>query len=196
MAYASCQPYPKGRTDQLGSHPSAAVSALAQGCPTTGPELLHLRASGLSLPRAGRATQAPSSGRRCQSVLHRQAFAQSRRAIARLRHFDRIDLKRDRQPGLLGGTTPRGRSWLTRHPISHEPSIWNIASIDCCPTSWFRPSLLNLEFQVRTTPRRLLVYSRVARSKRGRWRIRICFRPIAMIPAFFNTPSAAVADSR
>ena len=140
MSYASRQPYPKSQAAQLGPRPSAAVSALAGGCPAIGPELLHLRAPGLSLPRAGTATQAPSPGRRCQSILHREAFAPSRTATSRLRRFDRIDLKRDRQPCLLGGPAPRGRSWLTRRPISHEPYIWNIASTDCCRTSWFRPT--------------------------------------------------------
>jgi hypothetical protein len=140
MSYASRQPYPKGRTAQLGPHPSAAVSALARGRPAIGPELLHLRAPGLSLPRAGTATQAPSPGRRCQSVLYRQAFAPSCTATPHLRRFDRIDLKRDRQPCLLGSTAPRGRSWLTRRPVSHEPSIWNTASTDYCRTSWFRPT--------------------------------------------------------
>lgn len=138
MSYASGQPYPKGRTAQPGSHPPAAVSALARGCPEAGPELFHLRAPGLSLPRAGTATQAPSPGRRCQSVVHYQAFAPSRTATPRLRRFDRIDSKRDRQPCLLGGTAPRGRSWLTR--LSHEPSIWNTVSTDYCRTSWFRPT--------------------------------------------------------
>jgi hypothetical protein len=140
MSNASRQPYPKGRTDQLGSHPSAAISALARGRPAIGPELLPLRAPGLSLPRAGTATQAPGPGPRCQSVLHRQAFTPSRTAAPRLRGFDRIDPKRDRQPCLLGGTAPRGRSWLSRPLASHEPSIWNIASTDCCRTSWFRPT--------------------------------------------------------
>lgn len=140
MTHASRQPYPEGRTDQLGSHPSAAVSSLARRRPAIGPELLHLRAPGLSLPRASTATQAPSPGRRCQSVLHRQALAPSRRATPRLRRFDRIDLKRDRQSCLLEGTAPRGRSWLSRRPVRHEPCCWNIASTDCCPTSWFRPT--------------------------------------------------------
>ena len=138
MSNAPRQPYPKGRTAQLGAYPSAALSALARGGPTIGPELLHLRTPGLSLPRAGTATQASCPGRRYQSVLHRQAFARSRTATPRLRRFDRIDSKRDRQPCLLGGTAPRGRSWLTR--LSHEPSIWNTVSTDYCRTSWFRPT--------------------------------------------------------
>lgn len=137
---ASRQPYPKGPTAQFSPHPSAAVSALARGGPETGPELFHLRAPGLSLPRAGTATQAPSPGRRCQSILHRQAFAPSRRATPHLRRFDRIDLERDRQPCLLGGPAPWGRSWLTGRALRREPSIWNTTSTDYCRTSWLRPT--------------------------------------------------------
>jgi hypothetical protein len=140
MSNASCQPYPNRTTAQRRSHPSAAISALARRCPAIGPELLHLRAPGLSLPPASTATQAPRPGRRCQSILYRQAFAPSRQATPRLRRFDRIDPKRDRQPCLLGGAAPRGRSWLSRHPVGHEPFIWHIASTDCCRTSWFRPT--------------------------------------------------------
>ena len=140
MSDGSRQPYPKGRTAQPGPRPSAAVSASARGCPAIGPELLHLRAPGLSLPRAGTATQAPSSGGRCQSVLHRQAFAPSGRATPHLCRFDRIDLERDRQPCLLGGPAPRGRSWLIRRAVSHEPCIWNTASTDYYRTSWFKPT--------------------------------------------------------
>ena len=134
------QPDPKGRTDQLGPQHSAAVPALARRCPTNGPKLLDFRAPGLSLPRASTATQAPSPRWRCQSVLHGQAFAQPCRSTPRLRRFDRIDLKRDRQPCLLGGTIPWGRSWLTRRGVSHEACIWSIVSTDCYRRSWFRPT--------------------------------------------------------
>jgi hypothetical protein len=140
MSYASSQPYPKGQTAQLGPHPSAAVSALARGCPAIGPGLLHLRAPGLSLPRAGTATEAPRPGRRCQSILHRQAFAPSRGAIPHLCRFDRIDLERDRQPCFLGGPAPWGRSWLIGRAVRREPSIWNTTSTDYCRTSWLRPT--------------------------------------------------------
>src|SRR6516225_12008752 len=140
MSDGSRQPDPKGRTDQFGPHHTAAVPALARGRPAIGPELLDLRAPGLSLPRAGTATQASSPRRRCQGVLHGQAFAQSCRTTPRLRCFDRIDLKRDRQPCLLGGTIPWGRSWLTGRGGSHEPCIWSIVSTDCYRRSWFRPT--------------------------------------------------------
>jgi len=113
MSYGPRQQCPEGRTAQPGSRPVTAVRALARRGPTTGPELLDFPAPGLSLPRAGSATQAPSPRWRCQGVLHGQAVAQSRRATPRLRRFDRIDLKRDRQPCLLGRPIPWGRSWLT-----------------------------------------------------------------------------------
>ena len=120
---SSRQPYRKGPTAQFSPHPSAAVSALARGGPQTRPELFHLRAPGLSLPRAGTATQAPSPGRRCQSILHRQAFAPSRRATPHLRRYDRIDVEQGRrQPCLLGGPAPWGRSWLTGRALRREPS--------------------------------------------------------------------------
>jgi hypothetical protein len=140
MSNASRQPNPKGPTHQPGAHSSAAVPALAGGGPAIGPELLHFRAPGLSLPRAGKATQALRPGRRCQSGLHRQAFARSRTTTPHLRRFDRIDLERDRQPCLVGGTTPGRGSWLSRRPVSHEPSTWNLTSTDCCRTSWFKPT--------------------------------------------------------
>jgi len=162
MSDVSRQPYPKGRTAQFSPHPSAAVSALARGRPATGPKLLHLRAPGLSLPRAGTATQAPSPGRRCQSVLHRQAFAPSGTATPRLRRFDRIDLKRDRQPCLPGGPAPRGRSWLSRRPVSHELCIWNTTSTDYCRTSWSRPT----NYSRRTGARRLLQACRPRAARR------------------------------
>jgi hypothetical protein len=138
MSYASSQPYPKGQTAQLSPHPSAAVSALARGGPETGPELFHLRTPSLSLPGASTATQAPRPGRRCQSILHRQAFAPSRGTTPRLRRFDGIDLERDRQPCLLGGPAPWGRSWLTGRAVRREPSIWNTTSTDYYRTSWFK----------------------------------------------------------
>jgi hypothetical protein len=163
MSDVSRQPYPKSRTPQLGPYPFAAPSTLARGGPAIGPELLHLRAPSLSLPGASTATQAPRPGGRCQSILHRQAFAPSRGTTPRLRRFDGIDLERDRRTCLLGGTAPRGRSWLSRRAVRHEPSIWNTTSTDYCRTSWFRPT----NYSCRTGARRLLQ----ARSPRAarRW---------------------------
>ncbi len=139
MSDASCQPYSKGRTDQSRPYPAAAVPGLARSGPAFGARLLDLGTSGVSLPRAGTATQAASPGRRCQSALHRQTFAQSGRPTSRLRRFHRIDPQRDRQPCVYGGFAPRARSWLTGRRASHELCIWNIASTDCCRTSWRRP---------------------------------------------------------
>src|SRR5579864_1983064 len=46
MSDGSCQPYPKGGTNQSGPYLAAAVPALARGCPAIGPRLLDLRTSG------------------------------------------------------------------------------------------------------------------------------------------------------
>ena len=55
-----------------------------------------------------------------------------------IRRFHRIDLERDRQPCLLGGTASRGRSWLTGRQVGNGRCGWNINLIDCCQRSWRR----------------------------------------------------------
>ena len=136
MSYGPRQRCPESRAAQPGSHPAARTRATARGRRAPRPDLFHLQAPGLSLPRTGPATQTPSSGRRCQSVLHRQTFTPSRRQTPRLRRFHRIDLERNRQPGLLGGTASRGRWWLTGRRVGNKRCDWNINLIDCCQRSW------------------------------------------------------------
>lgn len=137
MTYGPRQRCPKGRAAQSGAHPAAGAPALA-GCRRTPcPDVLHLPAPGLSLPRASTLTQAPCSGQRCQDFLHREAFAQPGRQASRLRRFHRIDLERDRQSGLLGGTTSRGRSWLTGR-VDNGHCGWNTNLIACCRRNWLR----------------------------------------------------------
>ena len=138
MAYGPRHRCPESRAAQSGSHPATGARAPARGRRTPCPGLLHLQAPSLSLSRTGSATQAPRPGRRCQSVLHRQTFAQSRRQTPRLRRFHRIDLERNRQPCLLGGTASRGRSWLTGRQVGNERCGWNINLTDCWQRSWRR----------------------------------------------------------
>ena len=138
MSYGPRQPCPESRAAQPGPHSASGARAPARGRRTPRPDLFHLQAPSLSLPRSGTATQAPSSGRRCQSVLHRQTLAQSRRQTPRLRRFHRIDLERNRQPCLLGGTPSRGRSWLTGRRVGNGRCGWNINWIDCCQRNWHR----------------------------------------------------------
>ena len=136
MTYGSRQRCPESRTAQLGSHPAALTRAPASGRRAPGSHLLHLQAPGLSLSRAGTAAQTPGPGRRCESVFHGQALAQSGRQTPDLRSLDRIDLERDRQPCLVGGTASRGRTWLTGRRVGNGRCGWNINSIGYCQRSW------------------------------------------------------------
>jgi len=138
MSYGTRQRSPESRTAQLGSHPAARTSAPTRGRRTPRPSLLDLQAPGLSLSRAGSATQASSAGRRCQSVLHRQTLAQSGRPTPRLRRFHRIDLERNRHSCIFGSTASRGRSWLTGRWVGNVRYGWNINLTDCCQRSWRR----------------------------------------------------------
>ena len=138
MSYGSRQRSPESRTAQPGSRPAARIRTPARGRRASRPGLFHLQAPSLSLPRTGSAAQAPSPGRRCQSVLHRQTLAQSGRPTPGIRRFHRIDLERNCQPCLLGGTASRGRSWLTGRQAGNGRYGWNINLIDCCQKSWRR----------------------------------------------------------
>jgi len=161
MSYGPCQRCPESRTAQSGSHPTSGARAPARGRRTARSVLFHLQAPSLSLPRTGTAAQTPSPGRRCQSVVHRQALAHSGRQTSRLRRFHRIDLERDRQPCLVGGTSSRGRTWLTGHQVEHEPCGWIINLIDCCQRNWCR--LMNCSCLPRTSLPRLLLHAAIRR---------------------------------
>ena len=100
--------------------------------------LLHLQTPSLSLSRAGAATPTSGSGRRCQSLLYRQAFAPFGRKTPDVCHFHRLDLERDRQSSLAGGAASWGRPWLTTRQVGNERSIWNINLIGYGRTNWRR----------------------------------------------------------
>lgn len=160
MSYVPCQRCPESRTAQSGSHSTAGARGSARGRRTARPVLFHLQAPSLSLPRTGTAAQTPSPGRRRQSIFHRQTLAQSGGQASRLRRFHRIDLERDRQPCLVGGTSSRGRTWLTGHQVDNEPCGWNINLTDCCQRNWCR--LMNCSCPPKTSQPRLLPHAPAA----------------------------------
>ena len=55
-----------------------------------------------------------------------------------LRRFHRLDLERDRQSSLAGGTPSWGRPWLTTRQVGNERCGWNINLIGCGQRSWRR----------------------------------------------------------
>jgi hypothetical protein len=138
MSYNPRHRCPEGRATQWGSHPAAQTRPTARGRRTPCPGLVHLQAPGLSLSRAGAATQTPDSGRRGQSFFYRQAFAPFGGKTPEVRCLDRIDIERDRQPSVAGGTASRGRPWLTAPQVGNERYDWSINLIDCGWRSWLR----------------------------------------------------------
>ena len=138
MSYGAGQRCPKSRAAQSGSHPAARTQPPARGGRPPRPDLCHLQALGLSLSRAGAATETARSGRRCQSVLHREAFARSGGENPDIRRLDRVDAERDGQPSLAIGAASRGRPWLTARRISNGHCGWNINLIGCWRRNWLR----------------------------------------------------------
>jgi hypothetical protein len=137
MTYGPRQRCPKGRAAQSGARPHAGAPAFTRRHRAPRPDVLDLAAPGVSLSRAGTPAQAPCSRWRFQDFLHREAFAQPGRQASCLRRFHRIDVERDRQPGLLGGTASRGRSWLTGR-VDNGHCGWNTNLIVCCRRNWLR----------------------------------------------------------
>jgi hypothetical protein len=58
-----------------------------------------------------------------------------------VRHLNRLDVERDRQPSVAGGTPSRGRPWLTTRQVGNERCGWNINLIGCGWRNW--PRLMN-----------------------------------------------------
>lgn len=136
MLYAPRQRCPQSRTAQPGPHLVARTRAPARGRRSPCPDLLHLATAGLSLSRPGAATQTAGPGRRCQGILHRQAFAELGRQAPCVCRFDRADLERGRQPRSVGGAASRGRTWLTGHQVGNGRCGWNMHLIGCCRRNW------------------------------------------------------------
>lgn len=138
MSYGPRHRCPEGQATQWGSHPAAQTRPTARGRRTPGPGLVHLEAPSLSLSRAGSATQTPDARRRCQSFFYRQAFAPFGGKTPQVRCLDRIDIERDRQPSVVGGTASRGRPWLTARQVGNERCNWSINLIGCGRRNWLR----------------------------------------------------------
>jgi len=164
MSYGPRHRCPKGRATQWGSHPAAQTCPTARGRRTPCPGLVHLQAPGLSLSRAGSAAQTPDSDRRGQSFFYRQAFAPFGGKTPEVRCLDRIDLERDRQPSVAGGTASWGRSWLIARRVGNERCGCNMNLIDCGWRNWLR--LMNCSCPTRSGPQAGLFPNRPPASRR------------------------------
>lgn len=137
MSHAQSQRYPEGRAAQPSPGfvaPPAAFRIRRRACT----HMLHLVASGLSLPRAGPTLEETGSCRGCQARLHCQAFPSSGRQTPNLCNIDRADSERHRQPSRTNASEPRTQTWLkSRRMVSDLPFGWIIGLIDC----WLKNSL-------------------------------------------------------
>ena len=150
MTDGSRQRYPESRAAQSGSQSLAGTRPPARGRRPSRPGLFHFQAPGLSVSRAGTATETSGAGRRRKDFLHRQAFTQPGGETPGLRGIDRIDAERDCQPCLVGSAPSRGRTWLTGRRVGNGRCGSNINLIDCWRKSWRR--LLNCSCPTRSVP--------------------------------------------
>ena len=164
MSYGPRHRCPKGRAAQSSSHPTTQTCATARGRRTPGPRLGHLQAPGLALSRAGSATQTTDSRRRRQSLFYSQAFAPLGGKTQDVRRLDRMDVERDRQPSVAGGTASWGRSWLIARRVGNERCGCNMNLIDCGWRNWLR--LMNCSCPTRSGPQAGLFPNRPPASRR------------------------------
>jgi len=136
VTHASRQQREESRTAQSCSYCSAPARLSTRCSETTHPSLLHLPTSSLPLPRDGEETETLSSGRRRQSLIHRQALTESGQHNPHLCRFDRIDLERDCKPRIAGAAESRGRSWTITCRVPNGGCGWSINLIGCWQKSW------------------------------------------------------------
>jgi len=136
VTHAPRQQREESRAAQSCSYRSAPTRISARCGRTTHPSLLHLQTSSLPLPRDGEETETLSSGRRRQSLIHRQALTESGRQNPHLCRFDRFDFERDCKPRVAGAAESRGRPWTITSRIPSGGCGWSINSIGYWQKSW------------------------------------------------------------
>jgi len=140
VTYGSCQRSRKSRTPQPCPRTAAAVRSSARCGSTDGSGPRCLSASSLSLSAASPAFEAASSYRRYQGRLHRQAFPRIGTTGSLVREHHGSIAKRDRQPGVAGGTDAEKKAWLSELHQTAMLFSWNIDSIVCSSRNWSKPT--------------------------------------------------------
>jgi hypothetical protein len=136
MTYGSRQRGRKSRTSQLCSRTLAAVRSSAGCCRADGAGARRLSTSSLSLSAAGAPLETTSSHRRYQGRFHCEALARVSATRALVREHYRSLVKRDRQPGVVGGPEAEKRAWLSGPHRTATLFSWNIDSIVCSSRNW------------------------------------------------------------
>jgi hypothetical protein len=136
VAHESCHQRPEGYAPQPCPQAVAAIRS-STGCRRADAEGLRcLSSSSLSLSAAGSPLETTSSHRRYEGRFHREALARvsATRALVR-EHYGSL-VKRDRQPGVVGGSEAEKRAWLGAAHQTATLFSWNIDSIVCSSRNW------------------------------------------------------------
>src|SRR6267143_6837236 len=140
VTYGSRQCGRKSPAPQPCPRTAAALRSPARRGRADGPGLQCLSSSSLSLSAAGPAFEATSSYRRYQGRLHREAFPRIGTTSSLVREHDWSFAKRDRQPGVAGGTDAEKKAWLSELHRAAMLFSWNIDSIVCSSRNWSKPT--------------------------------------------------------
>ena len=135
VTYGSHQRGRKSRTPQPCSRTLAAVRSSARCSRADGARPRCLSTPSLSLSAAGSPFETTSSHRRYQGRFHCEALARVSATRARFREHYGSLVKRDRQPGVVGGPEAEKRAWLSGPHRTATLFSWNIDSIVCRQTS-------------------------------------------------------------
>lgn|SRR5215831_17326057 len=136
VTYGSCQCSRKSRTSQPCPRIASAVRSTA-GCGRAdgaGPRCFT--STGLSLSAAGPPLEATSPHRRHQGRFHREALPRVGTTSALVREHHWSITKRNRQPGVAGGSEAEKRAWLSALQRTAALFSWNIDSIVCSSENW------------------------------------------------------------
>src|SRR6516225_999574 len=136
VTYGSRQRGRKSRTPQPCSRTLAAVRSSARCSRADGARPRCLSTPSLSLSAVGSPFETTSSHRRYQGRFHCEALARVSATRARFREHYGSLVKRDRQPGVVGGPEAEKRAWLSGPHRTATLFSWNIDSIVCSSRNW------------------------------------------------------------
>jgi hypothetical protein len=139
VTYGSRERDRKSRAPQPCPATAAAIRSSTRRGRADGMGLRCLSASSISLSAAGPAFEATRSYRRHQGRLHREALPRVGTTSALVRQHDGSIAKRDRQPGVAGGTEAETKAWLSEFHAIARLFSWNIDSIVCSSRNWSKP---------------------------------------------------------
>ena len=135
MTDATRQPIRESQAPKSRAESFAACRSTLRCCRAVSARLLHIAASGLSLPRASAESETTSPDQRVQTGIYGEASTQPGSARADVRCGQRIIHQRGGQPSVARAAAARARAWVSRNQFGHVPCSWNIDSIVCRKTN-------------------------------------------------------------